>query len=233
MVDSFVAIPVKQGDAFFFQRGEFSALIDGGGSSSSFPGMFQSCLNRSSVNVLVCTHNDADHSCGIIGFLESACECEEVWLPALWKDRLDDLTNRSSEFFNELAEDIESSSLPTADDQKRTDRLSLESLGDLYAQEEQDSGSEEEGDALTDKALPLEAIDSEDKEFDSHLLGYWTEADPFLDFRIIILRNAVLSDRWMFFYQGLCSSMPNQCHRRRGEKSEYSDSMVSILGNQR
>ena len=195
-----------QGDAFFFQRGEFSALIDGGGSSSSFPGMFQLHLNRSSVNVLVCTHNDTDHSCGIIGFLKSGFGCEEVWLPALWKDRLDDLTNRSSEFFDELVQEIESSSPPTADDQRRPDRLSLESLGDLYAQEEQDSGPEGEGEVFTDEALPLEAIDSEEKEFSSHLLSYWIEADPFLDFRIIMLRNAIRPDRWMLFYQALAAA---------------------------
>lgn len=206
MVDRFVAIPVGAGDALFFQRGEFSALIDGGKSLSSFPRMFQSYLNRSTVNVLVCTHNDADHSCGIIGFLESDCKCEEVWLPALWKDRLDDLTNRSSEFFDELAKDIESSSLPTADDQRRPDRLSLESLGDLYAQEEQDSGPEGEGEVFTGEALPLEAIDSEDKKFDSRLLSYRIEADPFLDLRIIMLRNAIQPDRWMLFYQALAAA---------------------------
>ena len=115
MADRFVAIPVGAGDAFFFQRGEFSALIDGGKSLSSFPRMFQSYLNRSTVNVLVCTHNDADHSCGIIGFLESDCKCRGgLATGCCGKTDWMYLTNRSSEFFDELAKDIESSSLPTA-----------------------------------------------------------------------------------------------------------------------
>lgn len=36
------------------------------------------------MDVVICTHNDADHANGIIGFLESGLECREIWLPAEW-----------------------------------------------------------------------------------------------------------------------------------------------------
>jgi hypothetical protein len=63
-------------------------------------------LRRNDVNVLVCTHNDADHANGIIGFLEGGLACDEIWLPGLWGDRLTDLLNTPAEFVNELGDDI-------------------------------------------------------------------------------------------------------------------------------
>src|SRR4051812_10695809 len=58
------ALPVRQGDAFFYRRGTFSALIDGGRSRASLPILFRELLKRTDVDVLVCTHNDADHANG-------------------------------------------------------------------------------------------------------------------------------------------------------------------------
>lgn len=80
----FVAVPVGQGDAFFLDKGGWSALVDGGRSISSFASVFQNTTHTDSVNVLVCTHNDADHTNGVIGFLESGLRCDEVWLPGRW-----------------------------------------------------------------------------------------------------------------------------------------------------
>jgi hypothetical protein len=104
--DEFVALPVGQGDAFFLRRGEFTALIDGGKSRFSFSELFGKTLGLGHVNVLVCTHNDDDHAKGIIGFLEGALACDEVWLPDLWGDRLTALLNEPAEFVEELAEDV-------------------------------------------------------------------------------------------------------------------------------
>ena len=104
--DEFVALPVGQGDAFFLRRAEFTALIDGGKSRYSFSELFGKTLGLGHVNVLVCTHNDDDHAKGIIGFLEGALACDEVWLPDLWGDRLTDLLNIPAEFVEELAEDV-------------------------------------------------------------------------------------------------------------------------------
>lgn len=136
MTDGFVAIPVGRGDAFFFECGGFSGLIDGGGSKLKFPTMFQSCLNRAAVNVLVCTHNDSDHANGIIGFLESELECDEIWLPALWESKLDDLINKPCSFFQELAEDVGTLPITNVLEQNSARRSILESLGDLFARKQ-------------------------------------------------------------------------------------------------
>jgi hypothetical protein len=80
----FVALTVGQGDAFYLQRDGWSVLVDGGRSPTALPGLFQRCTGAKGVDVLVCTHNDADHANGVIGYLESDLGCGEVWLPGRW-----------------------------------------------------------------------------------------------------------------------------------------------------
>jgi hypothetical protein len=87
-VDEFIAVPVGQGDAFFLKRGNFSVLVDGGKSEKGFDKLFRQETGEEGVNVLVCTHNDADHANGVLGFLKSSLKCDEVWLPARWLDAL-------------------------------------------------------------------------------------------------------------------------------------------------
>ncbi len=52
--------------------------------------------------MLVCTHNDADHADGVLGYLEAGLRCEEVWLPGSWTGRLDDLLLDPARFEEEL-----------------------------------------------------------------------------------------------------------------------------------
>jgi hypothetical protein len=89
----FIAFPVHAGDAFHLQRSGFSVLVDGGKSRSGFPGMFRARVRRNDfdVDVMVCTHNDADHANGIIGALEEGIRCREVWLPGRWLGVLNDV----------------------------------------------------------------------------------------------------------------------------------------------
>ena len=89
---------VKRGD-------DFVALIDGGRSVAGFYTEFQRATKRDSVDVVVCTHNDADHANGIIGFLQSGSHCKEVWLPASWADRLNDLFD-PAKFALELVDNV-------------------------------------------------------------------------------------------------------------------------------
>lgn len=133
MPDRFVALPVGQGDAFFLQRGAFTALIDGGKSVHSFSTLYSEVLNRKSVGVLVCTHNDADHANGVLGFLESGLGCDEVWLPALWTDRLQDLIARPNEFLEELVDDIDREGERLKAQYGDADGLHLADLGDAFA----------------------------------------------------------------------------------------------------
>ncbi|MER0169601.1 MAG: MBL fold metallo-hydrolase [Nitrosomonas sp.] len=68
---NFIALPVGQGDAFYLKHNDFSVLIDGGKSVQKLPELFKENTKTNEVGVLVCTHNDADHANGILGFLDS------------------------------------------------------------------------------------------------------------------------------------------------------------------
>lgn len=84
----FIALPVSQGDAFYLERDDWSVLVDGGLSKQFLPDLFRRETGKCRVNVLVCTHNDADHANGVLGFLESSLCCDEVWLPGRWLETL-------------------------------------------------------------------------------------------------------------------------------------------------
>jgi hypothetical protein len=103
----FVAIPVSQGDAFYLETTEGSALIDGGRSVSGFPGLFQSTTRSAEVDILVATHNDADHANGVLGFLEAGLRCKEVWLPGRWLQVLPHVVRPWEEVVYTLADQIE------------------------------------------------------------------------------------------------------------------------------
>jgi len=142
MTDRFVALPVGQGDAFFLQRGQFTVLVDGGRSTNQFPRMFQDMLNRRSVEVLVCTHNDADHAKGVLGFLESRLRCNEVWLPGLWGDRLDDLVARPDKFVEQLMDELHAGEAVEQAHSEGTIRL--DRLGDWYASNDESYKTDDE-----------------------------------------------------------------------------------------
>ena len=80
----FVALPVSQGDAFFLKSPDGSVLVDGGRSVEGFPELFVRITGQSEVDVVICTHNDADHANGVLGFLRGGLGCREVWLPGRW-----------------------------------------------------------------------------------------------------------------------------------------------------
>jgi beta-lactamase superfamily II metal-dependent hydrolase len=74
----FIAIPVGQGDAFYLDKGRWSVLVDGGSGRKNFAKKFSLSTGVTAVDVAVCTHNDADHANGIIGFLQSSLVCNEI-----------------------------------------------------------------------------------------------------------------------------------------------------------
>lgn len=121
----FIAIGVRQGDAFFMEKRNRKLLVDGGNSRVVFPRQFVRVTGRTHVNVLVCTHNDSDHARGVLGFLRNKrLFADEVWLPASWMDRLRDIIHKPKDFMKELMTNVE----------KLSDNLlsDLSGLGDEY-----------------------------------------------------------------------------------------------------
>lgn len=101
-MSKFIALPVGQGDAFYYERKEFSILVDGGRSKLKISDI----LNHEKImrlDVLVCTHNDADHANGVLGLLQNwRGEIGEVWLPASWSYKMKDLLKNPRDFYHSL-----------------------------------------------------------------------------------------------------------------------------------
>jgi len=119
----FTAIGVGQGDAFFLEKDDKTVLVDGGKSRNGFHTQFQKETHRNSTDILVCTHNDSDHANGVLGFLENGLPAKEVWLPASWMGRLEDLFLDPIAYIKELIQE-------TFETEGRN--LNLDQLGDSY-----------------------------------------------------------------------------------------------------
>ena len=104
----FVALPVGQGDAFFYQQENLSLLVDGGKSISTFSCKFKKYLEEiDMIDVAICTHNDADHTNGIIGLLkDKKVKIKEIWLPGSWSYKLKQLLENEDKLYYELCKNI-------------------------------------------------------------------------------------------------------------------------------
>ena len=116
----FIALPVGKGDSFYLERQDgFSVLVDGGGSRSALPSLFQIYTKTDDVDIVICTHNDSDHANGIIGFLGAGLKCEEVWLPGRWLAALPAILRPLKEVIIVLAGEVaEADSIPNLEERK-------------------------------------------------------------------------------------------------------------------
>ncbi|MBB1476576.1 hypothetical protein ACQKE9_16065 [Shewanella vesiculosa] len=105
-MEKFISISVNQGDAFYLERAERRILVDGGKSRNGFTRQFSRTTNSEFIDILVCTHADADHINGLLGLLDEGFCVAEVWLPGVWTSRLEDLINRPDEFIFEVYREI-------------------------------------------------------------------------------------------------------------------------------
>lgn len=122
----FIAIPVAQGDAFYLERENLSVLVDGGRNRSAFAAMFQAITRKNGVDIVVCTHNDADHTEGTVGYLQSGLGCKEVWLPGRWLSVLPDVLKSFVDVFVELNDNVLHAVRRLKIIEGQTDRLTIE-----------------------------------------------------------------------------------------------------------
>lgn len=184
----FIAIPVAQGDAFYLEREGFSVLTDGGRNRSAFPSIFQAVTKMDGVNVVICTHNDADHANGILGFLEAGLRCDEVWLPGRWLSVLPDVLKPFVEVFGELVENI----AETAGSLNMEAQESGLSPIEAYAERVRDSGADapasKEGPTVPEDESPESYVhlleQAETWEVLPYSLGLWGPKNwPFWPYR--------------------------------------------------
>jgi phosphoribosyl 1,2-cyclic phosphodiesterase len=197
---TFIAIGVGQGDAFFFKKGGLTALVDGGRSSQGFPTQFQRTTRRTSIDVLICTHNDADHAAGILGFLRSGLTSREVWLPGSWTSRLDDLLRQPGQFTNELIRNISERT------SNRESHLNLESLGDEITRAEIDEVPSEDEPISSEwlsEALELASDRGDGDEQWPYLHDVLFYDWPYLDYP---LRRLERPDAFQLFLQAISAA---------------------------
>ena len=109
MTFSVTALPVGQGDAFLLRVNEWTALIDGGKSMELLPRHLKD-EGVTRLNVVICTHNDADHANGLIGLLKHIdwrSRIDEIWLPGVLLHALASIVaptwEDAEELFNECS----------------------------------------------------------------------------------------------------------------------------------
>ena len=101
----FIALMVSEGDAFYLEKNERSVLVDGGDKTKNFPLLFYTTTGQKGSDILVCTHNDADHAYGLIDFLESGFTVKEVWLPGSWMDKIPEIIRDPEEIIQEIVQE--------------------------------------------------------------------------------------------------------------------------------
>lgn len=101
MITIFKALAVNQGDAFYFERNGTNVLIDGGSSKD----VLIQQLNKENIkriDIIVVTHNDFDHSNGIIGLLEKKRKFRqtdtEIWVPCSFGSVLEKCPSKDSAY---------------------------------------------------------------------------------------------------------------------------------------
>jgi len=81
----FRALPVNDGDSFLFDYKNKFILVDGGKNKKHIIHLLKKeKIPKNHLDVLICTHYDADHINGILGILESnKYSFKEIWLPEI------------------------------------------------------------------------------------------------------------------------------------------------------
>lgn len=103
MTNRFVAVNVGYGDAFFLQRQTFSVLVDGG-KSRDLPKRLVDADIRHPM-LVVCTHNDSDHTNGLYDYFAEGGSASALWLPATWLEAVKRLSEAERDEIESLFDD--------------------------------------------------------------------------------------------------------------------------------
>jgi len=107
MASRLIALGVRNGDAFYLEREERNVLVDGGENQRDLCRLFKDVTGARYVDYLVCTHADADHINGLIGYLkDKSLRCSELWLPSYIGYRIEDILERPEESLAEITKEL-------------------------------------------------------------------------------------------------------------------------------
>ena len=107
MSSRLIALGVRNGDSFYLEKEERSVLVDGGQNQRGLCKLFKGFTGARYVDYLVCTHADADHINGLIGYLnDPTLSCSELWLPSYIGYRIEDILERPEESLAEITTEL-------------------------------------------------------------------------------------------------------------------------------
>lgn len=107
MASRLIALGVRNGDSFYLEREGRSVLVDGGENQRDLCRLFKGFTGARHVDYLVCTHADADHINGLIGYLkDKSLRCSELWLPSYIGYRIEDILERPEESLAEITKEL-------------------------------------------------------------------------------------------------------------------------------
>ncbi|SIT20320.1 MBL fold metallo-hydrolase [Insolitispirillum peregrinum] len=108
-VDMVLALPIH-GEAFLLRRGGIHVLVDSGYKKDNISNVIKEHIcdvNR--LDIVVCTHGDADHVGGLPDLLRSwGNSVGQVWLPGRWSSVIPQVYRDPSLFFNQLVNELDS-----------------------------------------------------------------------------------------------------------------------------
>ncbi len=126
----FTALPVKVGDSFLLELDEFKVLVDGGMNQSYIVQLLNGKKIRNKhIDILICTHYDADHINGIIGLLKSRYTFDELWLPEIFGSLSKTVTENLDgliEMYDERIREYEFHDVPFEEERNGEDREILD-----------------------------------------------------------------------------------------------------------
>ena len=100
----FIALPVNVGDSFLLRTEDKVVLVDGGMNKKHILKLLsQEKISNNHIDLLICTHYDADHINGIIGILKSQkYSFKELWLPEILGSIGYTLSKKIGDLFDDL-----------------------------------------------------------------------------------------------------------------------------------
>jgi hypothetical protein len=118
--DTVLALPIT-GESFLFRRDGRVALVDGGWARDNVASaLVRHVPDTKRLDVVVCTHGDADHSGGLPGLLDKWAEqVGQVWLPGRWVDVVPQLVKDPKAFLKSLIQELDSELREPSDDTRQ------------------------------------------------------------------------------------------------------------------
>ena len=97
------ALPVGQGDAFLWRREDGKTVLVDGGRRARQALYELSSRKVKEIDVMVCTHGDADHTDGLVAVLNAPdIKVHELWVPSRWGNGLHQVASSPTRVLEQL-----------------------------------------------------------------------------------------------------------------------------------